>query len=41
MAFSIVAFFRCLFGSGHENTNSKSKRGYITCVRCGYRRRLR
>ncbi|MFZ5671267.1 MAG: hypothetical protein ACOY4K_17390 [Pseudomonadota bacterium] len=41
MKFSIVAFVRCLLRNGHEITNSKSRRGYATCVRCGYRRKWR
>ena len=41
MKFSFVEFVRCLLRGGHENTNSKSKRGYMTCQRCGYRRKWR
>jgi|GEM_PF-2622552 len=40
MTFKLVEFFRCLV-RGHDNTNSKSKRGYMTCTRCGYRRKWR
>ncbi|WP_281258606.1 hypothetical protein [Caulobacter mirabilis] len=41
MKFNLWAFLQCLFNNGHEFTNSKSRRGYVTCVHCGFRKRWR
>ena len=36
-----LMFLRCLFFRGHEWTNSKAKKGYMTCRRCRMRKRWR
>ena len=37
-----IAFLRCLvLRHSHDYVNSKSKPGYLTCVRCRYRQRNR
>jgi hypothetical protein len=37
----LLAFFKCFLGDGHKWTNSKKKRGYMTCTNCGLRQRYR
>jgi hypothetical protein len=37
----LFAFFSCLLTNGHKWTNSKKKRGFMTCTNCGVRRKYR
>jgi len=39
--FRPLAFLQCVFDKGHEWTNSKAKKGFMTCRRCRIRRRWR
>ncbi len=38
-SFSLMKFISCLF-THHKWRNSNSRPGYVTCVRCGYRKRF-
>lgn len=38
----LIDFLRCVFGDrGHDYKNSRKKPGYLTCNRCGYRKKYR
>jgi len=41
MKFDLLRFVRCVLDRSHDYKNSRSRRGFATCQKCGHRKRWR